>query len=510
MFNIMLVDDEVLAMEYLKNLIDWEQNGYCIVGCATSGKRALDMYEKVKPDIVISDIRMNGMDGLELTLYLKQKNPDIIIILLSAYKDFDYAQRGIQYGVSNYLLKHELCGESLMKELKRVNEKLVEGVKKKKIYQKYFMNQLIYNHAGAEESISLELGNRLFLVMVHKNNNFSKGLFFESEWSTQELKKLSEILEEGIEDKLYYVTDARITSNNLMVLYRIENTASKYLVNSLIEHKNTGVCEGLKEIPECRFNIIYSNEIRQSEISNIFRKMSHQIRYAVFWESCKAYSLNRLPAADESEDKINFNELVKELLNAIYEENQAPTGFIQYLFDMTIYPGYKLGVLRELLHTLENVILELEEKEGIYRHTLEDGTCKINEIKKYYAECISDLYLQIHEKESEKFSKLVIEIMRYIRKNYRQELSLETLGEQFRMNGVYLGQIFKNEVGVTFLKYLTNCRVEEAKRLLKKGNMNISEVAEHVGYKTSQYFSQIFAKAVGIKPQEYKKWSERK
>ncbi|MDF2513227.1 MAG: putative response regulatory protein [Herbinix sp.] len=507
MINVMLVDDEVLALDYLQNMIDWEQNGYCIVGCATNGKRALDLYEKVKPDIIISDIRMTVMDGLELTIHLKQRNPDIIIILVSAYKDFEYAQRGIQYGVSNYLLKHELCEESLMKELIRVKEKLAEGAKRKKIYQKYFMNQLIYNHTSSEERGTLELGNRLLLMMIHKNNNYYKGLYNDSEWISEELQMLSAVLEEGIEDKLHYVAYAQITSNNLMVLYRIENTASKYLVSSVIERKIAGVCTKLSEIPECWFNIIYSNEIRQSEISSIFRKMSQQIRYAVFWDSCKAYCLDRLPSP-ELNDKINFNELVKELQIAIYEETNGLGGFIQYLFEMTIYPGYKLGAFRELLDLLENLLQELEEKEGISRRILAGEMFKIHDIKQYYMECFSDLYVQIHDRESKKYSKLVVELMRYIRKNYRQEISLEILGEQFQMNGVYLGQIFRNEVGITFLKYLTNYRVEEAKRLLQKGNMNVSEVAEHVGYKTSQYFSQIFVKAVGITPQEYKKWSE--
>ena len=93
----------------------------------------------------------------------------------------------------------------------------------------------------------------------------------------------------------------------------------------------------------------------------------------------------------------------------------------------------------------------------------------------------------------------------YIEKNYPQELSLELLGEKFHMNGVYLGQIFKKETGQTFLKYLTNVRISEAKRLLWEENSTVAETAQMVGYRTSQYFSQIFMRNVGKKPQEYKK-----
>ncbi len=100
MTDIMLVDDEVLALEYLKNMVDWERNGYHVVGCATSGKKALELFDRTHPQIVISDIRMPGTDGLELTRQIKEKDKETVVILLSAYRDFDYAQKGIRYGVS--------------------------------------------------------------------------------------------------------------------------------------------------------------------------------------------------------------------------------------------------------------------------------------------------------------------------------------------------------------------------------------------------------------------------
>ena len=134
MTDIMLVDDEVLALEYLKNMVDWERNGYHVVGCATSGKKALELFDRTHPQIVISDIRMPGTDGLELTRQIKEKDKEPVVILLSAYRDFDYAQKGIRYGVSNYLLKHELSSELILKELEEVKEKLERAGNKKKIY----------------------------------------------------------------------------------------------------------------------------------------------------------------------------------------------------------------------------------------------------------------------------------------------------------------------------------------------------------------------------------------
>lgn len=506
MVNIMLVDDEVLAMDYLKNMLDWEEHGYHIAGCAANGKRALDLYEKERPEIVISDIRMPGMDGLELARCLKQKNPDVIVILLSAYRDFEYAQKGMQYGVSNYLLKHELSGDTLLAELERVRKQLEIDSRRVKIYQKYFMNQLIYNQADADEMKHIKLGNRLFLIMLHKSSRFFQGSFVEEEWTARELNALSEVLEMELEDKIFYVADVQITSNNLMVLYRIEHTLSKYTVNSLIEQKSMQIRSRLLKIPECRFHIIYSYEIRQKEISSTFRRMSQQIRYALFWELDRGYPLDQLP---QEEEELIWGERIGKLREMLYEEGQNPQSMIKHLFDLTVYPQYRLSACKSLIHLLDNLFREVEEKEGISRGLEEDNRYTIEEVRRYYEEGCTNLYEQIQEKENGKYSKPVLEMIRYIRKNYDKEPSLESMGDMLQMNGVYLGQVFKKEVGVTFLKYLTNVRIEEAKRLLREENLTISKTARLVGYRTSQYFSHIFTKIVGVNPQEYKKWDEK-
>lgn len=507
MIKVLLVDDEVLAMDYLHNLIEWDELGYTIIGHAANGKKAIEMFEKNRPDIVISDIKMVGMDGLELTRQLKQMNPETAVILLSAYKDFEYAQKGFEYGVSNYLLKHELCEEKLLAELEKVREKLEAGVRNKKIYQKYFARQLIYNQTEADTRQLEELGNRFFLVLLHRDSELTAGEFRETAWLQEELDRICDVVEED-GNGISYVSDVQLSPGNMIIMYRIEKIKSQYTVNSLIEQKCRNIAGALKKIPNCFFNIIYSGEITQKEISSVFQKMSGHIRCAVFWKPCCAYGLSELKKGGE-EKRIAWNETVSGLKAMIEDEDQEPEEFVRYLFGLTRYPEYNLNALRELIHILESLIGELETETGI-RHRQPEGTLrKADEIQRYYVDCIEQLHGETWKAESN-YSRQVRDMIRYIRKNYDQEISLETLGDKFQMNGVYLGQIFKREVGVTFLKYLTNMRVNEAKRLLDEGGMNIAEVAERVGYKTSQYFSQIFLKVTGVKPQEYKKWSGRK
>ena len=505
MIKVLFVDDEVMAMDYLQNMIFWEKEGFSVVGHARSGKKALEIYDREKPDIVISDIKMTGMDGLELTKRLKEKNPDVVVILLSAYRDFEYAQKGFEYGVSNYLLKHELCEEKLIEELKKAKERLKANGRKKKIYQKYFAKQLIYNMEDVTEIEEKELGNRFFLILVNKNPVFHNGVFHELSWSYEEREKIQQCSQET-EAEIEYVSDVTLTSGNTIILYKIGNINSRYELVNKIENTSKRIASSFSMEENSSFNIIYSNEIKRAEISGTFQKMSRMIHYSVFWKPRCIYALERLEEKGE-EEKISWNEQEKELRGIIFEGKKTDD-FISYLFELVRYPRENLRGFRDLLFVLDNLAKEMEDRHGIIHIKKREAGYKIQDVENYYIEKMNCISETIQERTEKKYSNIVVDMMRYINKNYCREISLESLGEEFQMNGVYLGQIFKKETGTTFLKYLTALRIEEAKRLLAQGDKNVSEVSEIVGYKTSQYFSQIFIKNVGMKPQEYKKWKK--
>lgn len=503
MIKVLFVDDEVMAMDYLQNMISWEKEGFSVVGHARSGKKALEIYDREKPDIVISDIKMTGMDGLELAKRLKEKNPDVVVILLSAYRDFEYAQKGFEYGVSNYLLKHELCEEKLIEELKKAKERLKASGRKKKIYQKYFAKQLIYNMEDVTEIEEKELGNRFFLILVNKNPVFHNGVFHELSWSYDERESIQQCSQET-DEEIDYVSDVTLTSGNTIILYKIGNINSRYELVNKIENTAKRIIASLSKSADSSFNIIYSNEIKRAEISGTFQKMSRMIHYSIFWKKRCIYALERLGETG-AEEKISWNEQEKELRGIIFEGRRTDD-FISYLFELVRYPRENLRGFRDLLFVLDNLAKEMEDRHGITHIEKNEKGYKIQDIENYYINKMNYISETIQERTEKKYSNIVVDMMRYINKNYGREISLESLGEEFQMNGVYLGQIFRKETGTTFLKYLTALRIEEAKRLLAQGEKNVSEVSEMVGYKTSQYFSQIFIKNVGMKPQEYKKW----
>lgn len=441
MTDIMLVDDEVLALEYLKNMVDWERNGYHVVGCATSGKKALELFDRTHPQIVISDIRMPGTDGLELTRQIKEKDKETVVILLSAYRDFDYAQKGIRYGVSNYLLKHELSSELILKELEEVKEKLERAGNKKKIYQKYFMNQLIYHRVTAEELDKSILGNRFFLLLLHKRNPVIQGEFAETRWTEEEQEAVRNILEESLENIVFYAADVQITENNWILLYRIENTASKYMVNSLILRKCHQIADQLELCLQMHFNMVYSYEITPEEISETFRTISRQIRYSVFWEDEAICAMEKMP---EKEKKAIWGEQIRILREAIYGSEEELEKQIEVIFS-GIREKEDLEDCKMLLPSLSNLLGELCESENCKEIDLKEPLYTIREIEQYYCRNFSYIQQKYARKARLGYSRTVLDMIDYIEKNYPQELSLELLGEKFHMNGYILDRSLKKK-----------------------------------------------------------------
>lgn len=504
----MLVDDEVLAIQYLEQIIDWEKEGYQIVGSAFGGKQAIELYDRYHPDIVISDIRMPGMDGLELTRKLKEKDKEVAVILMSAYKDFEYAKKGIQYGVSNYLLKHEIQEETILSELNQIRKKIKKEEERKKVYQKYLIGKLISGEKETkelEEIKEIQIGNRLFLLLLHKSGYIQEGQFIEKEWSIHEKDVVEKILEEEGAERCRYVSDVQITGNNWLILYQLDAIASRSAVNSVIKEKTTQIIKKLSASQDGHVQILYSNEIRLDEISSIFRKMAWQIRYAWFWQVDRAYALER----DQNTDKIEreyLGEEIQKLRDVFYEEDTDIGEMIQKWFEK-INEKQQLEDCRVILPFLEQFLREVSEKTG--ESIQGKKAWSVWEAGWYYAEQLKKVQNKMREWEKKNYSRLVLEVMQYLQKHYNEDVSLDTLGEVFQMNGSYLGRIVRKETGSTILKHVTNLRIEKAKQFLREKNYTVSETAYQVGYQTSQYFSQIFMKTVGVSPQEYKRWEEK-
>lgn len=493
MIKVLLVDDEVLALEFLEGLIPWQELGYEIVGKATNGKKALAIFQEKKPQIVISDIKMAVMDGLELSKKIRELSSAAKIILLSAYKDFEYAKKGIQYGVNNYLLKHELNCDRLKTELDEIRESLEKEESRHSIIREHFIKSLIFDlkDADSEEYIK-SIGKFFCFLMVQKNTCvFSK---YGQPEEVEDLKCLVDRAEKLVNQGLQYVMDIPIRENNYLILYRWENVSSEQRKQEYLEELLRAFWEPVKEKGSKEFTLVVSREVSYKDISRHFQKLSKAVRYHIFMTPQTYYAVNELPIKDMDE-KLELRTEKEALEQCIKEGGERGIDIIGVIFRKIKSPEWNLSGSAQVMAILDfylgdalkgqEEVYDIEELESCYKHA--------------YRKLTADFA----------YSPLIREVLAYVRSNYAGELTLDEIGYAFGMNGVYLGQMFKKEIGMTFLKYVTDYRMEKAKEMLGSGLYSVAEVAEAVGYRSGQYFSQIFLKTAGCTPQTYKRTGEK-
>lgn len=516
MIKVLLVDDEVLALEYLKGLVDWNAYGFCVEGCATSARKAMAMYDDLQPEVVISDIKMAGMDGLALSAKLKEKNPEVVVVLLSAYQDFEYAKQGIRYGVMDYLLKNELSEKSLGEELTRIKGRIDEKRKSSQISQRYFMDQMIRYDAEDYKEYEEKLGKRLAIVMVHRYEQLRGGTFCE-----QKLTASGSWLEVARDDKgwqdasgsnfgewLSYVSDVFISDSTAVFLYRIQDVASKSKVHDGLHHLAERIIWSLRHQDQAGDVVaLYSGEIGCSQVNHTFRAMSYMIHGSILWGDGTVKEMSFYEAMPEK--ACSFEEDF-EKLRALPDSLPDAGQYVDRLFGICQSSGIRIEDVKKLISGLEHVLTGLEQEWEIRVRDKENQRLSgFAQARAYYISCFVQIQRRLLEYKQREYSPVVWKTMRYLESHYYEEISLEELGDRMRMNGVYLGQLFKKETGMTCLKYQTDCRMKKAQELLLSGRYHIGEVAEMVGYQTSQYFSKIYQKNMGMTPQEFKKKSAK-
>lgn len=499
--TVLLVDDEVLALKYLSNLIDWEAEGYRIVGTATDGEKALAVYDAAHPQVVISDIRMPYRDGLYLCEQIRQRSGDTAIILLSAYQDFTYAKQAIAYDVSNYILKHELNCSSLLAELQKASKELAFRTKNRMMAREQLLNDLFY---GTSQLLQLNefshlAKERFTLLMVREDTPFELAEQtggFHSRPSSPYRESLSQLSgESGL--GLEYVADTSVDEHHHVVLL-----SEKLFSASL---RREAVCHAaavLRQGAEKSLSVLYLTDLAWEQLPQSFRALVYRIRYGIFYGPGYLGPAGDLPVLQDEQPLEVAAELTA--TERALEQGESETlGCLNHAFALVSKPFWNLYALRGLCLGLRT----LYERKAIQRGISPElycGQCfQLKQLRQRFADAFT--MLSREEGNVGSCSALIQRAVAYINTHYPENLTLETMGALFGVHGNYLGQLFKQETGVTFLKHLTSVRIQQAKKLLSGGKYNVSEVAEMVGYKTSQYFGQIFYKSVGVTPYQYRK-----
>ena len=507
-------------MEYL---LDWEEYNTGIVCAASNGKEALELIHVHKPDIMITDIRMPIMDGLELMKEINKQQLALRVIILSGYDEFTYVREAMKYGAENYLMK-PVDKEELSNSVKQIVESLDSNrysernkresiqILKSNTLSRMVRNDIsIKEFAEKAEFLHIDLNFDLMQVAVIE-------LGFTHSSTEQQIENLwrkfasLNICEEIVLTKSNGIvfTDP---SDNIVIIFREQGSVSN--MEAAIREI---LAECMREISKIirihSFSTVGSAVTSHRELGLSYRQAISSMDYKL------VIGLNKTAFYTDSYEHESINpqsrsidvELLKDLIRT--RNNTESMKYIHQLFEThqedQITPGQIRDMMIEIVIILLNVTREFRS-DALQIIDVNDFTLKLHSAKN-----LSDLLSEIDKITNDsihhiqltmdkKYSKIVSDAIEYVKENYvSPDISLKTLSAYLDVNTAYLGRTFKEETGEFFSDFLTKLRIDKAKHYLTTTQLKINEISNLVGFLNSTYFYTIFKKYTGINPGNFR------
>ncbi len=533
MLKVFIVEDETVIREGFRDKIPWEQYGFQLVGDAGDGEVALPLIRKIRPDVLITDIKMPFMDGLSLSEIVKEEFPKTKIIIISGYDDFEYARQAIRAGVDQYLLK-PITRQTLRGVLVELREKIEQETEQQDYQDQYqdemqefeqfalrrFFEKILDGKLSVKEiyeeaaRLSLPLTAASYNLLLFSVYEASESSSLERrEWFT---RKQEEVFHYFLRHPQYILF--RLDVNCYGVLIKSETVLMEDLADRALDHIKR-VCGPEEE--RIRWYVAVGTPVeRLSSLPQCYERVNHCFAYRFIMPALHILSETTLAGflADQEEKNIgqvDFMQMDPDIIRDFLSRGTKKEihGFVEsYL--QNIQNALKSRMFRDyvILNIRFAVVAFLESigaKQAEYMGRIEQAVQAIHredrEISLYFVEMLGTAMDQREEINSYQGGKMLKKALEYIDANFDSEtLSLNQAAESIGASANYLSAVFSQGMQKTFVEYVTEKRIEKAKKLLRHTDKTSGEIAREVGYKDARYFGFVFKKLQGCSPREYR------
>ncbi|MGP4039408.1 response regulator transcription factor [Gracilibacillus sp. D59] len=499
-YKVLIVDDELLIRQGIINYIEWESEGYKIVGEASNGEEALQSLELYRPHIMITDIVMPGMDGIELVKQVKENYPDTEVIVLSSFENFDYVKQTFQNGVADYILKPKLNTEELLQTLNRVTQK-----------QKKAAN--VHDDPSSMGDICKKIieGYQSIREMEFAINQFTHDTFVLVEvfWNKRESIQLSKTtikdqLQQHLSDiKLY---DIPLKEYSMLFLTNFESHELPKLKDAVHTCETKAGSPNIKWIVSTPFQSI--KELKHMyETDHLTMQQYHFYlpdRTSLFYDN--------LPEETEKKADFDLNHLIylfkrKQFQEAFIYLNEH-IGFLsnQYETDAFEFKSWLENIIFNIIVLLGNMNYDIQELEAekYYYFSEINEAFQVREAISIFDTFLAKVEKKVLPANAETISNIQL-LLDYIEEHFDSHLTLSTLADHFHFNPSYLSSYFSKHHQEGFSEYLNYVRIKNARNMLKETDMSISAISEAVGYSDPSYFTKVFKRMTGKSPSTYRK-----
>ena len=548
MLKIFLAEDEVVVRETIKRMIPWEELGFELVGEAADGEMALPLLIRQKPDLLITDIKMPFMDGLTLARLAKKEIPGLKVVILSGYDDFNYAKQAIGIGVEDYLLK-PITKNALIERLSEIRSRYEHEKTQKEYYEKFHREMQAYEKNSSRDFFEALVGGSMDMMEVYKraeklgldivaeaynvliftmncDEDFSGQRDEYSSWEAESLELLENFF----------------AGHSSAMLFRSNIFSYGVLLKGQREtiEENTRECvDEIRKILSRQdgrrewFLAVGQSVERLSQIQKSYHTASRAFSQRYLYDENILYydemeTMEHPGGQAETEDnaylqKVDVNALnpailQKFLSNGLQEETE---NFVKDYFyaigqepmESLVFRNYViLNVRFSVISFIKGLGCDTNEMESADTEEVLAESGKNMESAIAYAKKMISQAIEIRDQNSGNKNRSILKTaVDFIDSHYMdEEISLNTVANVANVSSNHFSALFSQNMGQTFIEYLTSLRMNKAKELLRCTGMRSSEIAGEIGYKDAHYFSYLFKKTQGMTPSDYRKAREEK
>ena len=548
MLKIFLAEDEVVVRETIKRMIPWEELGFELVGEAADGEMALPLLIRQQPDLLITDIKMPFMNGLTLARLAKKEIPGLKVVILSGYDDFNYAKQAIGIGVEDYLLK-PITKNALIERLSEIRSRYEHEKTQKEYYEKFQREMQAYEKNSSRDFFEALVGGSMDMMEVYKraeklgldivaeaynvliftmncDEDFSGQRDEYSSWEAESLELLENFF----------------AGHSSAMLFRSNIFSYGVLLKGQREtiEENTRACvDEIRKILSRQdgrrewFLAVGQSVERLSQIQKSYHTASRAFSQRYLYDENILYydemeTMEHPGGQAETEDnaylqKVDVNALnpailQKFLSNGLQEETE---NFVKDYFyaigqepmESLVFRNYViLNVRFSVISFIKGLGCDTNEMESADTEEVLAESGKNMESAIAYAKKMISQAIEIRDQNSGNKNRSILKtVVDFIDSHYMdEEISLNTVANVANVSSNHFSALFSQNMGQTFIEYLTSLRMNKAKELLRCTGMRSSEIAGEIGYKDAHYFSYLFKKTQGMTPSDYRKAREGK
>ncbi|MBE5936403.1 MAG: helix-turn-helix domain-containing protein [Lachnospiraceae bacterium] len=528
MYKIMIADDEGITVDALKFIINKNFSGECIIESAKTGREVILLAETFRPDIAFMDIHMPGINGIDAIKEIKKTQPGIQFIIISAYDKFSYAKTAIELGVSKYINKpfeQSQIIEALSDAIKQIEnlrrkrdedllirEKLETVVP---IIQNGFIHDILFKEHFDEDinnfkrllGIEYDYGFMLACVFGesqegnHMTNASGATVYLQNNY-----KEIKSYIENSFPDSI--VSDCMANKIPVFIPYRdsvLDYSIRSDIVNTALNLVYT-INQKFEICIRIGFGCVYSIDNMAESYKEALNSLVQSTRSVAHAED----------VAVNVEYESNYPiELERELFKNVKQGNVDESilyasKFYEWLLNESDGEESDIRIkVIEFILWAEHLAYEASGRRYVFKSRTGyfdsmNNFALHSELKEWFIDRVRIAAGNVANTKKDKSNSIINKALRYIDNNYTSDISLDGISKEVNVTSYYFSRLFKEEIGVNFVEYVTNLRIERAKELLKQDGHSVKEICMDVGYSDPNYFSRMFKKHVGVTPSEYK------